>query len=196
MTLDTTFRMIFTLLLVPVAGAFVWYAVLARRKALTKLGNQEILSRLTASINMTGRKIRIALLFPTLAFLAFALARPQFGTRMETVQREGQDIVVAIDVSASMLAEDLTPNRLERAKFAVNSLIGRLQGDRVAIVAFAGEAFVQSPLTVDYSAATMFLNSMSPEIIPVPGTNLGSALDVSLNAFAADVEQHRVLIHR
>ena len=88
---------LFALLLIPVAAAFVWYAVLARRNALAKLGNPEILARLTASINMTGRKFRIALLFPTLAFLSLALARPQFGTRMETVQREGQDIVVAID---------------------------------------------------------------------------------------------------
>lgn len=183
-----------TLFFVPLAATFVWYAVAARRTALKKLGNPQILARLTESLNMTGRKIRIALLFPTLGFLALALARPQFGTRMETVQREGQDIVVAIDVSASMLAEDITPNRLERAKFAVNTLINRLQGDRVAIVAFAGDAFVQTPLTIDYAAATMFLTSMSPEIIPVPGTNLAKALDVSLDAFAADVEQHRVLI--
>lgn len=183
-----------TLFLVPLAAALVWYAMAARRRALKKLGNPDILARLTESVNVTGRKFRVALLFPTLALLAFALARPQFGTRMETVQREGQDIVVAIDVSASMLAEDITPNRLERAKFAVNSLINRLQGDRVAIVAFAGEAFVQTPLTIDYAAATMFLNSMSPEIIPVPGTNLAMALDVSLDAFAADVEQHRILI--
>ncbi len=185
---------LFSLLLVPLAAVFVWYAITARRRALRQLGNPEIIERLTASINMTGRKIRIGLLFPTLTFLAFALARPQFGTRLETLQREGQDVVVAIDVSASMLAEDLTPNRLERAKFAVNSLINRLNGDRVALVAFAGEAFVQSPLTVDYAAATMFLSSMSPETISVPGTNLAKALDVSLNAFAADVEQHRILI--
>ena len=121
-------------------------------------------------------------------------ARPQFGTRVETVKREGLDVIVAIDVSRSMLAEDIAPNRLEKAKFTVSTLIRRLDGDRVGLVAFAGEAFVQSPLTMDYAAALLFLNAMEPDIVSVQGTDLGAALQTALDAFDAGTNQHRALI--
>jgi Ca-activated chloride channel family protein len=185
---------LYGLLLLPAVLVFMWFAIRSRRKALERFGEPGVVARLTDTVNVVGRRIRLVFFFPILALLVTALARPQFGSRVETVRREGLDIVIAIDVSSSMLAEDLVPNRLERAKFAVNSLIDRLDGDRVALVAFAGEAFVQTPLTVDYAAAAMFLNAMTTDMIPVQGTNLAGALDVSLNAFSEDVPQHRVLI--
>lgn len=186
--------LLFSWIAIPAVLLLLWLSGRARRRAIDALGDRTVVERLMRSVNGAGRRWRSVMIVLALTLAVTALARPQFGSRVETVQREGQDIVIAMDVSASMLAEDLTPNRLERARFAVNGLIDRLRGDRIAIVAFAGEAFVQSPLTVDYAAAKMFLNSISPDIIPVPGTNLAEAMDVSLGAFAQDVQQHRILI--
>jgi Ca-activated chloride channel family protein len=185
---------LFGLLLVPLAGAFLWVALRARRRALERFGESPLVRRLAATVSRRGLMARRILLLTALALLVVALARPQFGTRVETVRREGQDIVVAIDVSNSMLAEDIAPNRLEKAKLAVSRLIDRLEGDRIGLVAFAGEAFVQSPLTVDYAAAQLFLNAMDPDLVPVQGTNLGAALAVSLRAFDEEQQQYRVLI--
>jgi Ca-activated chloride channel family protein len=126
--------------------------------------------------------------------LVLALARPQFGTRVETVTSEGQDVMVALDVSRSMLAEDVAPNRLERARLEIMRILQQLDGDRIGLVAFAGNAFVQSPLTIDYGAAALFLNAMSPDLIPIQGTNLGEALTVALDAFEEGTRGHRVLV--
>ncbi len=185
---------LFALLLVPLLAAFLWLALRQKRKALDRFGASELVRKLAATVSRRGVVAKRILLLVGLTLLILALARPQFGTRVETVRREGQDIIVALDVSNSMLAEDIAPNRLERAKLAVSRLIDRLEGDRIGLVAFAGDAFVQSPLTVDYAAARLFLNAMEPDLVPVQGTNLGAALAVSLNAFDEQERQHRVLI--
>ncbi|NIP79130.1 MAG: VWA domain-containing protein, partial [Actinobacteria bacterium] len=129
-----------------------------------------------------------------LGLLALALARPQFGSRVETVRSVGQDIVVALDLSRSMLAEDVAPNRLERARLAILRLVRGLDGDRIGLVAFAADAFVQSPLTIDYGAAAMFLDAMHPDLMPVQGTDLGAALRVSLDALEAGDRDARVVV--
>ena len=134
------------------------------------------------------------LLLVTVSLLVLALARPQFGTRIETVRSQGQDVVVALDVSLSMLAEDVAPNRLDRARLEIMRILRRLDGDRIGLVAFAGSAFVQAPLTVDYGAAAMFLNAMDPDLISLQGTNLGEALTVALDAFEEGTRDHRVLV--
>jgi Ca-activated chloride channel family protein len=185
---------LYAYLLVPVLGAFLWYAFRLRQRAVGRFGEVELMRRLSESVSSRGRLAKTALLLITVLLLVTALARPQFGTRVETVSREGQDLIVALDVSASMLAEDIAPNRLEKAKHAVRSLLDLLEGDRVGLVAFAGEAFVQAPLTVDYGAAAMFLNAMGPDLIPLPGTNLGQALETSLDAFEAGQRQHQILV--
>jgi Ca-activated chloride channel family protein len=122
------------------------------------------------------------------------MARPQFGTRVETVRRRGQDVMVAVDLSRSMLAQDVAPSRLDRARLAILRLIRNLDGDRIGLVAFAGDAFVQSPLTTDYTAAAMFLNAMEPEMMPVQGTDLGEALRVSLDALEKAAREDRLLV--
>ena len=181
-------------LLVPALAGLAWWARARTRRALALVGERHLLDRLTATVDRRGRAAKQAALLVAVALLVTALARPQFGSRVETVRREGQDIVVALDLSASMTAEDIAPNRLDRARFAVADLIGRLAGDRVGLVAFAGEAFVQSPLTSDYGAATLFLNAMDPDMISVQGTNLGQAVGVALDAFAETERRHRVLV--
>ena len=181
-------------LLVPALAGLAWWARARTRRALALVGERHLLDRLTATVDRRGRAAKLAALLAAVALLVTALARPQFGSRVETVRREGQDIVVALDLSASMTAEDIAPNRLDRARFAVADLIGRLEGDRVGLIAFAGEAFVQSPLTSDYGAATLFLNAMDPDMISVQGTNLGQAVGVALDAFAETESRHRVLV--
>ena len=113
-------------------------------------------------------------------FLVFALARPQWGTRLVNVSREGIDILIAIDVSASMSATDIRPNRLSKAKQEVNGLLDKLKGDRVGIVVFAGSAFIFCPLTMDYKAAQMFLDNVETGVVPKPGTAIGDAIRTSI----------------
>jgi Ca-activated chloride channel family protein len=172
---------------------FVW-AARARERALARFGELELVRRLTESVHVPSRRLKAGLQVGAVALLVIALARPQFGTRVETVRSRGQDIVVALDLSESMLAEDVSPNRLERARLAIFRLIDQLDGDRIGLVAFAADAFVQSPLTTDYGAAAMFLNAMHPDIMPIQGTDLGAALRVSLDALDQGARDARVLI--
>ncbi|MCH2463540.1 MAG: VWA domain-containing protein, partial [Gemmatimonadetes bacterium] len=187
-------EILFGLLLVPVLGAFFWGTRQARKRALAQFGDLVLVQKLSATLNRRARAARSVLMLLVVAFLVLALARPQFGTRVETVTSEGQDVMVALDVSRSMLAEDVNPNRLERARLEIMRIVQRLDGDRIGLVAFAGNAFVQSPLTVDYGAAALFLNSMNTDLIPLQGTNLGEALTVALDAFEEGTSDYRVLI--
>ena len=187
-------ELLFGLLLVPALAALFLAALKARRRALERFGDLELVRKLSASVSRRGRAAKGVLLLATVSLLVLALARPQFGTRIETVRSEGQDVVVALDVSLSMLAEDVAPNRLDRARLEIMRILGRLDGDRIGLVAFAGSAFVQAPLTVDYGAAAMFLNAMDPDLISLQGTNLGEALTVALDAFEEGTVDHRALV--
>jgi Ca-activated chloride channel family protein len=127
-------------------------------------------------------------------FLVLALARPQWGAKVEEVRRKGVDVIIAMDVSASMLAEDVKPSRLARAREEVDTLIDSLEGDRVGLVAFAGEATVACPLTLDYSAAKVFLDVLDPALVPVPGTAIASAIRKSTEAFGSKDKRYKVLV--
>ena len=186
--------LVFAYLLVPALIALSWWAAARKRRDLARFGDQQLLDRLTATVSRRGQAAKTVLLVVAVALLVTALARPQFGSRVETVRREGQDIVIALDLSASMRAQDISPTRLAKAKFAIADVIDRLEGDRVGLVAFAGEAFVQCPLTLDYGAANLFLNAMDPDMMSVQGTNLGQAVEVALDAFAETDRRHRVLV--
>ncbi len=182
------------LLLVPALAAGFWAGAWHRRRVLARFGDPELVAKLTASVSQVARRAKAGLILAAVAFLALAMARPQFGTRVETVRRRGQDIMVAVDLSTSMLAEDVTPDRLERARLTILRLIRSLDGDRIGLVAFAGDAFVQSPLTVDYTAAAMFLDAMEPSMMPIQGTDLGEALRVSLDALDQGAREDRILV--
>ncbi len=187
-------EMLFAYLLVPALVALVWWARARKQRDMERLADRDLLDRLTASVSRRGQLAKTILVVAAVGLLVTALARPQFGSRVETVRREGRDVLIALDLSVSMVAEDMAPNRLEKAKFAIADLIDQLDGDRVGLVAFAGEAFVQSPLTLDYGAARLFLNAMEPDMMSVQGTNLGQAIAVALDAFAATERRHRVLV--
>jgi len=185
---------LWALWVVPVLGLLYALAARDRERTLARFGDAALVRRLTGSVSVGARRAKGLAQLAAVALLVVALARPQFGTRVETVRTRGQDIVVAVDLSASMLAEDVAPSRLERARLAILRLMDQLDGDRIGLVAFAGDAFVQSPLTTDYAAAGLFLNAMSPDLMPIQGTDLGEALRVSLDALEEGAREAKVLV--
>ena len=182
------------LTLVPVLAGLAWLSGRRRRRALEQFADSPLLDRLAESVDVVARRWKLVLQLAAVALLAVALARPQFGSRVETVRSVGQDIVIAVDLSESMLAEDVAPNRLGRARLSILRLMDRLDGDRIGLVAFAADAFVQSPLTIDYAAAGMFLGAMEPDLMPIQGTDLGAALRVSLDALEESARDAKVLV--
>lgn len=185
---------LYLLLIIPVLVLIAIASSVARRKKLAKIVDPSLKEVLIP--NSSGIKSGLAFTFTLLgiACIAVALAQPQFGTKMEEVKAVGSDIIIAIDVSNSMMAEDLPPNRLERAKNSVEKLIGELKGDRVGIVAFAGKSFLQLPLTTDYSAARMMLSYLSPDLINTQGTAIGAAIETAIEAFPEEGEAGRTLV--
>ncbi len=172
---------------------FIW-TVKYKQILLKRFGNLDILQKLMQSYSSGRRNLKYLLITISYVFFVIALANPQIGKKLEEFTREGLDIMVAIDVSTSMLAEDIKPNRLKKAKHEVGKLIDILQGDRIGLIAFSGIAHVQCPLTLDYSAAKLFLNIMDTDLIPQPGTAIGEAIRKAITAFNSEERKHKVLI--
>ena len=172
-----------TVIAAPLAAALFIYAAFRRHKLAEVFGEPDMVAKLTRSINKRLRRWKAASTALGVLFLAIALIGPRFGTRLREIKREGIDLIIALDVSASMMAEDVSPNRLERARNEIKKLLDELRGDRVGLVTFAGDAFIQCPLTTDYSAVRMFLDVADPSLIPTPGTDFGSALSMAMKAF-------------
>ena len=182
------------LILLPLLIVFYWFVLRMKRKAKERFGNLALIQKLSLSFSPKKQRWKVDLILLGVFFLLFSLARPQVGTKLTLMKREGVDIVIAMDVSLSMLAEDIKPNRLEKAKQEVNGLISRMRGDRVGLVAFAGVPFIQCPLTLDYSAAKMFLDIIDVNLIPQPGTAVGDAIRTSVQAFNQKERKYKVLI--
>jgi len=182
------------LLSLPVLLGFYMYAYGKKRRALARFAHMDMIKKLTDKISGGKQVFKALLLLSVFFFGILALTRPQFGTQMELVSRRGLDIVVIMDVSLSMYAEDIKPNRLTKAKKEVSNFIDNLSGDRIGLVAFAGEAFLQCPLTLDYSAAKIFLDVFGPNLIGTPGTSIGSAMETALSAFDPKERKYRVIV--
>jgi Ca-activated chloride channel family protein len=182
------------LLAAPALAALLLLAFRRRRHILERFGDLPLMERLAGSLSLEKRIIKSVLLVVASVFLVLALARPQWGAKIETVQRRGIDIIVAVDTSLSMLAEDVKPNRLIQARGAVRSMMDHLQGDRIGLVAFSGTAYVACPLTLDYSAAAMFVDVLDPDLLPVPGTAIAAAIKTATAAFPEQERRYKVLI--
>lgn len=165
-----------------------------RQRALVRFAEQTLLKRLTPEDHKGKRFVKALLLLFALGTLIFALAGPRWGSHYQEVSRKGVDIMMLVDVSRSMMVEDVQPNRLERATREIIDFLKVVEGDRVGLTVFAGTAFVQCPLTLDYAALEMFLNVLKPGSIPVPGTDLGTAIETGLSAFDATVETDKVML--
>ncbi|MBI3005938.1 MAG: VWA domain-containing protein [Ignavibacteriales bacterium] len=164
------------------------------KKLLRQLVAEKLISQLAPDASSTKRSLKQALLLLSLAFLILAAANPQVGTRLEEIKREGIDLFVALDVSLSMKAEDIKPSRLEKAKRDVSALLKKLSGDRVGLIVFAGDAFVQFPLTVDYAAADLFISAVDVESVPTPGTMIGLAVERAMKSFSTDLPTQKAII--
>ncbi len=179
--------------ILPLLGVFFLWSFRRRRRRLEILIAPALIPRLTLEFNRPKVIVRALLLTGFFAMGILSLARPQWGMRQETVQRQGVDVLVALDTSYSMNAEDVAPSRLEKAKSEIRGLIGRLKGDRIGLIAFAGTAIVQCPLTLDYGAASLFLDIADTETIPEPGTSLAAAIQTATSAFIAKERKYKVL---
>ncbi|MEW6302441.1 MAG: VWA domain-containing protein, partial [Verrucomicrobiota bacterium] len=179
---------------VPLLVLFYWWAWRKRQELIGKFVQSRLLANLTVGISAKRQKARMALLVAAVATIIFALARPQWGFTWEEARQRGLDIIVALDTSRSMLAQDITPSRLERAKLAALDLMQIAKTDRLGLVAFAGSAFLQCPLTIDNEAFRQSVLALDTGIIPQGGTALAEAIDAAREGFAKSGDNHKILI--
>lgn len=179
--------------LLPMLAAFAYYLFWSKR-AITKFGEPLLVSRLIPGKAKGKRYVKFIFLSVAFAAVVVALANPQIGTKYEKVKRQGIDVIVALDVSNSMLAEDVKPNRLERAKLLVSRLMDKMQNDRVGLIVFAGNAYLQMPLTIDHAAGKLFLSTINTGMVPTQGTDISDAIRLSMQAFGQDEKKYKTLI--
>ncbi|HEY1582357.1 MAG TPA: VWA domain-containing protein, partial [Chthoniobacterales bacterium] len=182
------------LLALPLLVFFFAHAEQHGAEKLRRFVAARLIPQLAGTVNRGRRIFRFLLLLLVLAFVLVSLARPRWGYAYDEVKRKGLDLILAVDVSRSMLSNDVQPNRLERVKLATQDLINDLQGDRVGLIAFAGRAFLQAPLTIDYDAATDSINQLDTKIIPEGGTNISDAIALATRTFGKAATGNRALI--
>lgn len=182
------------LLLVPLFFVVQALVLGLRRRRIRRFGDEELVSSMMPSYSVAKVWLRLSFFAMAFCFVVLALARPQRGIRLKEQEVKGAEVIIALDVSNSMLAEDYTPNRLERAKLAISRVTEKLQDDRIGLIVFAGDAYVQIPLTTDYISAKMFLNSISPGSVPVQGTAIGAAISMAVRSFSDQNDQSRAII--
>ena len=187
-------ELLYLLAAVPAATALYIIAALHRGRRLARFGNVRTLRQLMPDLSRGRNNLKFFIFLLAFTLVVFAAARPQFGSKLREEKSKGVEMVLAIDVSNSMLAEDFEPNRLERTKYAVDKLFDGLKQERVGVVAFAGEAVVQLPVTADYRMAKAFAKRISPSLVSVQGTALGAALSTAIMSFGGQSENSRVII--
>ena len=182
------------LYIIPVLVLFFWYLFRNQKKLLEKFSDKNLLKILSPEKSATKYWIKSSIIVLIFALLIFALANPQIGTRYQEVKQTGIDVFICLDVSLSMKAEDIRPNRLEKAKHSISALIQKLRGDRIGLIVFSGDAYVQFPLTTDYAAANLLLNAVSVNSVPQPGTAIGEAIKVATKSFKVDDKTQKVIV--
>lgn len=183
------------LAVVPVfIGLYIWYTRHKRRQ-LAEFGDPALVSELMPNASRVRPNVKFSILMVALILLIVAAARPQYGQREQTIKRQGIEAIIALDISNSMLAEDVAPCRLDRAKQMLSKMIDQMVDDKVGLVVFAGEAYTQLPITCDYVSAKMFLNSITPDLIKTQGTAIGAALNTAIQSFGSeDSDASRAII--
>ena len=180
--------------IIPFCIAVYLWVVYKRKQNLKKLGEVELINLLMPEVSRAKKNTKFILYLIGFSFLILGLCNLQTGSKLKDVKREGADIMICLDVSNSMLAQDLSPNRLDRAKMAIENMINKLQGDRLGIIIFAGEAYVQLPITTDYSTAKLFLESINTKIVPTQGTNIADAINKAVESFGKDEGKNKAIV--
>lgn len=187
-------ELLYLLAVVPVAIVGYIWAVVSRRRALARFGNVATVRELVSGVSRVRNHLKFTLFVMALTLIIFAAARPQFGSKLREEKSEGVEMMIAVDVSNSMLAEDFEPSRLERTKYAIDRLFDGLRQERVGVIVFAGESKVQLPITSDYRMAQAFAKRISPDLVSEQGTSIGKALSMAMMSFAQDSDRSRAVI--
>lgn len=187
-------NVLYLLIILPFVAIFYFYSNYRRTKRLRKYGDPELLSMLMPEASAHRPVFKFWVLWIALGLSIVMLARPQFGTRLEKVKRSGIETIIALDISNSMLAEDVVPSRLEKAKSLISRLVSNFNDDKVGLIVFAGDAFTQLPITSDYISAKMFLESITPSLISSQGTNIGEAIRLAIKSFTPQEKVGRAII--
>ena len=187
-------HILYLLLIVPVAVALFIFAQVRRRRRLERFASSSLLAQLTPSASPARVRTKFILYTLAVVFLILAAARPQVGSKLREEHQKGIEMMLVVDVSNSMLAEDFEPNRLDRTKFAIDRVVESMKQDRIGVVAFAGEAQVQLPITSDYRMARAFARKLSPAMVRTQGTDLGAAIKLASMSFSSQSEGSRVMI--
>ena len=185
---------LYLLLLLPFLAAFYLYSNYRRRKAIRKFGDPVLMAQLMPDVSKYRPDVKFWLVFAAIGLFAVLLARPQFGSKLETVKRQGVEVMIALDISNSMLAQDVQPSRLEKAKRLVAQLVDKMENDKVGMIVFAGDAFTQLPITSDYISAKMFLESINPSLISKQGMAIGAAINLATRSFTPQEGVGRAVI--
>ncbi len=185
---------LYALLLIPVFVSMYIIASFWRKKAIRRFGDEHLMQKLMPQVSSFRMMMKFVLFSLAFISLIIAIANPQIGSKIENAKRKGIDLIIALDVSNSMLAQDIQPNRLSASKQAISKLIDKLKGDRIGIVVFAGHAYTQLPITTDYAAAKMFLNTVSPDMLPSQGTAIGEAVMLGAKSFGESKHNKAIVV--
>lgn len=185
---------LYLFLLLPCLIVIYIYSNYRRRVAIQKFGDPELMAQLMPDVSQYRPGVKFTLLCLSVILFVFLLARPQFGSKLETIKRQGIEVIIALDISNSMLAQDVEPNRLEKAKRLVSQLVDKLQNDKIGMIVFAGDAFIQLPITSDFISAKIFLESITPSLISKQGTAIGEAITLATRSFTSQEGVGRTII--
>jgi Ca-activated chloride channel family protein len=185
---------LYLLLLLPAVILLYIINAIRKKKALRRLGDINLVSRLVPEMSRIRPAIKFTMELVAVSALIIALARPQFGSKIEDVRKQGVEVIIALDVSNSMLAEDIQPDRLTRAKQAISRLVDNLDNDKIGLIVFAGDAYIQIPVTTDYISAKMFLSTINPNMVPKQGTAIGAAIGLGIRSFSPGEGKSKAMI--
>jgi Ca-activated chloride channel homolog len=185
---------LFLLFLVPILTGVFIYTGIKRRRNIKQFGNPDLLAELMPNVSFIRPQVKFYFQLMAIILLIVVLAQPQFGTKQETLKRKGIEVMIALDVSNSMMAQDILPSRLEKAKQVLSKLVDGMTDDKIGLIVFAGDAYTQLPITVDYVSAKMFFSTISPNLVPRQGTAIGSAIDLAIKSFGTKSNAGRAIV--
>ena len=186
-------ELLYLLIIIPLLIVFYVVARIRKKKAIAEFGSPELLSTLMPLQSYKRETLKFILVLVALFFVILG-AGPQFGSKLQQVKKEGVELIIALDVSNSMMAQDIKPSRLDAAKQAISRMVEKLSDDKVGLIVFAGDAYVQLPITTDYSSAKLFLSGINTDIVPIQGTAIGTAIDLAAKSFTPDTEASKAII--
>ncbi len=185
---------LYLLLIIPFLGFFYIYSMNIKKRRIKRFGNMEIVRKLMPDVSLKKQYLKYWLVSICIVLFIFLIAGPQFGSKLETNKRKGVEVMVCLDVSKSMLSTDISPNRLEKSKQILSKLVDNLKDDKIGLIIFAGDAYVQLPITADYVSAKMFLSSINPSMVPVQGTAIGSAIRLASKSFTPNENTSKTIV--